>query len=159
MPEQSSMHFCLTWAKERIDEMDAALASLEVKANQAKAASKVKGEQQIADLKKRREEFQATLKAQAEAGEAASARAACTVRLAFRSVNDVGIRVCILSRLNGWPMRSPADASPMLSRACTRGSGPMCGSLFLHRSGLAPPTPCRSPGALTVIALSGMGMT
>src|SRR5205807_1929856 len=25
-----------------------------------------------------------------------------------------------------------------------------CGSLLLHRSGLAPPTPCRSPGALRV---------
>ena len=75
MPEQSSMHFYLTWAKERIDEMDAALASLEVKASQAKADSKVKGDQLIADLKKRREEFQATLKAQAEAGEAAWARA------------------------------------------------------------------------------------
>ena len=75
MPEQSSMHSYLTWAKERIDEMDAALASLEVKANQAKADSIVKGEQLIADLKKRRDEFQATLQAQAEAGEAAWARA------------------------------------------------------------------------------------
>ena len=37
MPEQSSMHFYLNWAKERIDEMDAALASLEVKASHAKA--------------------------------------------------------------------------------------------------------------------------
>src|ERR1700729_3454396 len=27
-----------------------------------------------------------------------------------------------------------------------------CGSLLLHRSGLAPPTPCRSPGALTRVA-------
>src|SRR5262249_53022517 len=26
-----------------------------------------------------------------------------------------------------------------------------CGSLHLHRSGLAPPTPCRSPGALRVL--------
>src|SRR2546428_3546111 len=26
-----------------------------------------------------------------------------------------------------------------------------CGSLLLHRSGLAPPTPCRSPGALRVL--------
>ena len=51
MPEQSSMHYYLNWAKERIDEMDAALASLEVKANQAKADSKVKGDQLIADLK------------------------------------------------------------------------------------------------------------
>jgi hypothetical protein len=37
MPEQSSVHFYLNWAKERIDEMDAALTSLEIKANQAKA--------------------------------------------------------------------------------------------------------------------------
>ena len=75
MPELSSMHFFLTWAKERIDEMDAALASLEIKANQATADSKVKGEQLIVDLKKRREEFQGALKTQAEAGEAAWARA------------------------------------------------------------------------------------
>jgi hypothetical protein len=75
MSEQSSVHSHLNWAKERIDEMDAALASLEVKANQAKADSKVKGDQLIADLKKRRAEFQAALKTQAEAGEAAWGRA------------------------------------------------------------------------------------
>lgn len=74
MSEQSSMHFYLNWAKERIDEMDAALASFEVKAGEAKAESKVKAEQIIADLKKRRDEFQVQLKAQAEAGEAAWAR-------------------------------------------------------------------------------------
>src|SRR5260370_9064204 len=37
-------------------------------------------------------------------------------------------------------------------RRCPRGHLRMtrgrCGSLFLHRDGLAPPTPCRSPGAL-----------
>jgi len=75
MPEQSSVHYYLTWAKERIDEMDAALSSLEVKAGQATADSKVKAEQLIADLKARRDEFQTALKAQAEAGEAAWARA------------------------------------------------------------------------------------
>jgi len=74
MSEQSSMHFYLNWAKERIDEMDAALASFEVKAGEATAESKVKAEQIIADLKKRRDEFQAQLKTQAEAGEAAWAR-------------------------------------------------------------------------------------
>ncbi|RXG85238.1 hypothetical protein [Bradyrhizobium zhanjiangense] len=74
MAEQSSMHFYLNWAKERIDEMDAALASFEVKAGEAKAESKVKAEQIIADLKKRRDEFQAQLQTQAEAGEAAWAR-------------------------------------------------------------------------------------
>ncbi|MDT7812181.1 MAG: hypothetical protein QOJ42_2097, partial [Acidobacteriaceae bacterium] len=30
-----------------------------------------------------------------------------------------------LSRLNGWPMRSPTDASPIPSRVPTHGSGPM----------------------------------
>ena len=29
MTEQSSMHFYVNWAKERLDEMDATLASLE----------------------------------------------------------------------------------------------------------------------------------
>ena len=31
----------------------------------------------------------------------------------------------LLSRLNGWPMRSPTDASPTPSRMPTHGSGPM----------------------------------
>jgi hypothetical protein len=31
----------------------------------------------------------------------------------------------LLSRLNGWPMRSPTDASPTSSRVPTHGSGPM----------------------------------
>lgn len=71
MAEQSSMHFYLNWAKERIDEMDATLASLEAKASQVQANSKVKANQLIADLKRRRDEFQALVQKQAESGEAA----------------------------------------------------------------------------------------
>lgn len=71
MPEQSSVHFYLNWTKERIDEMDAALASLETKAGQVAADSKVKADQLIGDLKKRRDEFHASIKKQADAGEAA----------------------------------------------------------------------------------------
>jgi hypothetical protein len=52
MAEQSSMHSYLNWAKQRIDEMDATLASLEAKAGQVQADSKVKANQLIADLKK-----------------------------------------------------------------------------------------------------------
>jgi hypothetical protein len=74
MSEQSSMHLYLNWAKERIDEMDAALASLEIKAGQAKVESKVKADEIVVDLKKRRDEFQALLKTQAQAGEAAWTR-------------------------------------------------------------------------------------
>jgi hypothetical protein len=68
---ESSMHFYLNWTKERIDEMDAALASLEAKVSEVQAGSKAKADQLIADLKKRRDEFQATAKKQAEAGEVA----------------------------------------------------------------------------------------
>lgn len=70
MPEQSSAHAYLNWTKQRIDEMDATLASLEAKGSQLKAESKVKADQVIADLKKRRDEFHATIKAQLEAAEA-----------------------------------------------------------------------------------------
>jgi hypothetical protein len=42
---------------------------------------------------------------------------------------------------------SPADASPPTSRPTAHGSGPArCANL--HRKGLSPHTPCRSPGAL-----------
>jgi BMFP domain-containing protein YqiC len=70
MPEHSSMHSYLNWTKERLDEMDATLASLEAKAGQVKADSKAKADQLITDLKKRRDEFQVKVKAQAQAGEA-----------------------------------------------------------------------------------------
>ena len=71
MPMQSSVHFFLNWAKERIDEMDATLASLEVKASQVQADSKVKAGQLIAELQKQRDEFRAIVQERAEAGEAA----------------------------------------------------------------------------------------
>ena len=71
MAEQSSMHSYLNWAKQRIDEMDVTLASLEAKAGQVQADSKVKADQLIADLKKQRDEFQANVNKQAKATEAA----------------------------------------------------------------------------------------
>ena len=53
-------------------------------------------------------------------------RDSAPVRVAFR---DVETRRhpghCLISRLNGWPVRSPADASPAPSRMPTHGSGPM----------------------------------
>ena len=47
-----------------------------------------------------------------------------------------------LSRFNGWPMLSPADASPALAGHLRTARG-RCGSLLLHREGLAPSTSCR----------------
>ncbi len=71
MAEQSSMHAFLNWTKERIDEMDATLASLEAKADQMKADAKAKAEKTFADLKKRRDEFHAKAQQQAQASDAA----------------------------------------------------------------------------------------
>ena len=65
---------------------------------------------------------------------------------AFRHRHGVGPGIGNFRRLNGWPMRSPVNASPRPSRATAHDLGP-CGSLLLHRKGLAPSTPCRSPGA------------
>jgi hypothetical protein len=69
MREQSSMHSYLDWTKQRIDEMDAILASLEAKAGQVKAELKTKADQLITDLKKRRDAFQVKVRADAQAGE------------------------------------------------------------------------------------------
>jgi hypothetical protein len=46
-------------------------------------------------------------------------------RVAFRLRNTVGVRDFALSRLDGQPARSPADASPCPSRDTTHGSGAM----------------------------------
>ena len=71
MASQSSIHFFLNWTKERIDEMDATLASLESKTAELRSESRAKADQVIADLRKKRDEFENTAKKQAEAGEAA----------------------------------------------------------------------------------------
>ena len=70
MSTQSSIHFYLNWAKERIDEMDATLASLESKVSEVHADARVKANQILTDLRKKRDDFRATVKKQAEANEA-----------------------------------------------------------------------------------------
>jgi hypothetical protein len=65
------MHSYLEWARRRIDEMDATLASLEAKASQVKAASQTKADQLIGDLKKQRDEFHAKVNGDTQAGEVA----------------------------------------------------------------------------------------
>jgi hypothetical protein len=58
MPAQSSMHFYFNWAKERIDEMDAVLASLGGKSWRSSGRVPKQGRPLIADLHKKRDEFQ-----------------------------------------------------------------------------------------------------
>ena len=45
-------------------------------------------------------------------------------------------------------LRAPLPTLRRYPRGCRRTARGRCGSLLLHRSGLSPPTPCRSPGAL-----------
>ena len=71
MTGNSSQHAYVTWTKQRLDEMDAALASIETKASQLKADAKAKATQLNADLKKRRGDFEAEVKAHLKAGETA----------------------------------------------------------------------------------------
>jgi SMC interacting uncharacterized protein involved in chromosome segregation len=72
MTEQTATtHFFLNWAKERIDEMDAALSSVEGKLGEVKAELRIKAEQAIKDLRKKRDEFREYVKKQAQSNEAA----------------------------------------------------------------------------------------
>jgi len=67
----SNTHFFLNWAKERVDEMDAALASFEAKAEEVGADLRARANHAIAELRKSRDEFKETVKKQAAANEAA----------------------------------------------------------------------------------------
>jgi hypothetical protein len=67
----SSAHFYLNWAKERIDEMDAVLTSLEGKTNQVATESRAAAETIVADLHAKRAAFSSEMKKQGQIGEAA----------------------------------------------------------------------------------------
>jgi hypothetical protein len=82
------MHFFLNWAKERIDEMDATLASLESKAGEVQADSRVKANQFITNLRKQRDTFRETVEKQAEAGEAAWARTKTQLEAEWNGFED-----------------------------------------------------------------------
>lgn len=71
MSENSSQDAYVAWTKQQLDEMDAALASLEAKASRPSAEAKVKAAQLNADMKKRRGDFEAEVKGHLNAGEAA----------------------------------------------------------------------------------------
>src|SRR2546429_8346414 len=71
-------------------------------------------------------------------------------RVAFRTRNGVGTRgLAFAAQWLAYALPLPTlRRRPRGRQRTARGR---CGSLLLHRSGLAPPTPCRSPGALRVL--------
>src|SRR6266404_1286466 len=74
------------------------------------------------------------------------ARDDAPVRVAFRARNSVGTRgLAFAAQWLAYALPYRRFVAVLADRQRTaRGR---CRSLLLHRSGLAPPTPCRSPGA------------
>jgi hypothetical protein len=71
MPTQSSTHFYVNWAKERLDEMDATLTSLESKVAEVAADARGSADKVLTIMRKKRDDFQNIVKKQSEANEAA----------------------------------------------------------------------------------------
>ena len=70
MQTQSNIHFYVNWAKERLNEMEAVLTSLESKVGEVQADARDKANKALADLRKSRDIFRDTIKKQSEANEA-----------------------------------------------------------------------------------------
>jgi hypothetical protein len=71
MSGKDNIQFFANWAKERLDEMDAALTSLEGKAAEVQADARDKAGKVLAELRKNRDDFRDAITKQAGAGEAA----------------------------------------------------------------------------------------
>ena len=71
MTTQSNTHFFTNWAKERLDEMDAAVTSLEGKLAEVQFDARDKANKVLADLRKQHDDFRAAIKKQSEVNEAA----------------------------------------------------------------------------------------
>jgi uncharacterized phage infection (PIP) family protein YhgE len=85
MNGQTPVHFYLNWAKERIDELDAMLTSMESKARSADSASRAKVAQVISDMQGKRNEFSEFVNKQSSAGAAALAQARGQLDAQWRS--------------------------------------------------------------------------
>jgi hypothetical protein len=85
MATQSNIHFYVNWAKERLDEMEAVLASLEGKAGEVQADARDRADKAITGLRKSRDIFRDTVKKQAAANEAAWTSAKATLEPEWNS--------------------------------------------------------------------------
>lgn len=85
MATQGNIHFFVNWAKERLDEMEAVLTSLDGKMGEMQADARDKASKALADLRKSRDIFRDTVKKQAEANEAAWTSAKATLEPEWNS--------------------------------------------------------------------------
>ncbi len=85
MTTQSNVHFFTNWAKERLDEMDAAVTSLGGKLAEVQSDARDKANKVLADLGKQRDEFRDIIKKQSEASEPALIQAKAKLEADWRS--------------------------------------------------------------------------
>ena len=71
MPLQSNIHFYVNWAKERLDEMDATLTSLESKVAEVQADARDSADNMLRILREKRDEFRNIVKRQSGSNESA----------------------------------------------------------------------------------------
>jgi hypothetical protein len=71
MTTQGNLHFFTNWAKERLDEMDATVTSLQGKAAEVQADVRGNAKKALAELSKQRDVFRDAMKKHSEANEAA----------------------------------------------------------------------------------------
>jgi hypothetical protein len=66
---RSNAHASIDWAKERLDEMDAALALAEKRLGELKSENRAKAERALAEMRQQREAFNEAIKAKKDASE------------------------------------------------------------------------------------------
>ncbi len=71
MSTQNNTHFYVNWAKERLDEMDATLTSLESKVADVRADAREGADKILTVMRKKRDDFHNIVKKQSETNEAA----------------------------------------------------------------------------------------
>jgi len=71
MTSKSGIHVYTEWAKSRLDEMDAAVSSMEAGIKDLQAQARTNAESALADMKARRDAFSAQIDESREAGESA----------------------------------------------------------------------------------------
>src|SRR5215831_12289070 len=74
METHSSVHVYLDWAKGRLDEIDATLASLESSAAKLYGGARAKADRAVAGMRQARDSFGKLMKEQAQAGQETLAR-------------------------------------------------------------------------------------
>jgi hypothetical protein len=85
MATQSNIHFFTNWAKERLEEMDAAVTSFEGKLVEVQSGVRDKANKVLADLRKQRDDFRNTITKQSEANESAWIQAKAKLEADWRS--------------------------------------------------------------------------